>query len=137
MDRTRTLFTPDRLTRLAGAHSLLGRRPLAAVLLLATALTFSPSLTPDADATGCYLVSGRVRINGGVARTRTVIDPEANGGVALSNAVGGDDNVAIGVLGDANAGKGGSADASANGGSIEVGDVNSGQNTGNVIDVGN
>jgi len=85
-----------------------------------------------------------VVISGGSVSNATTIDLNADGGVGISDASGGDDNIAFDVDGDgdidgddiAAAGNGGTADAAANGGAIAVGDVNSGGNFGNEIEVG-
>lgn len=82
-----------------------------------------------------------VTISGGSVSNSTTIDLNADGGTAIGDASGGDDNIAL-TLGDddldtAAAGNAGTADAAANGGAIVVGDVNSGGNTGNTIEVGN
>ena len=91
----------------------------------------------NVDNGGNFGGGGNVLINGGTSRTETNIDISADGGEANANANGGDDNVAVGILGNAAAGNGGDADANANGGTIEVGDINSGNNTGNVVNVDN
>lgn len=88
-----------------------------------------------------------VTISGGSVSNSTSINLNADGGTAISDASGGDENDAfiIDFDGDgdvdgediAAAGNGGTADASANGGAIAVGNVNSGGNVGNVIEVGN
>jgi septal ring-binding cell division protein DamX len=88
-------------------------------------------------------------ITGGTVSNTTTLDISVDGGVAIGDASGGDDNVAIidtnGNGGDATvssdgqiaaAGNGGTADASADGGSVAVGDINSGGNSGNTITVG-
>jgi hypothetical protein len=83
-----------------------------------------------------------VQINGGSVSNSTSINLNADGGTAISDASGGDDNVAfVNDGGDdfdetAAAGNAGTAESSANGGAIAVGDVNSGGNTGNTIEVG-
>ena len=81
-----------------------------------------------------------VVISGGSVSNSTTIDLNADAGTAIGDASGGDDNIALtlgGDLGDtAASGNAGTADAAANGGAIAVGDVNSGGNTGNVIEVG-
>jgi hypothetical protein len=80
---------------------------------------------------------GNVAVDGGTVTNETTIDISADGGTAVSNANGGDDNVAVAVgEGDAAAGNGGTAVSEANGGTISVGDVNSGGNEGNTIIVG-
>jgi hypothetical protein len=87
-----------------------------------------------------------VAIYGGDVFNETVIDLNANGGTAISDASGGFNNVALtggGGFGDAtsvldiaSAGNGGVATAAANGGAISTGDINSGGNVGNAISVG-
>jgi hypothetical protein len=87
--------------------------------------------------------SGNVNVDGGTVTNETTIDISADGGTAVANAEGGNNNTATGGAGgaggdggDANAGNGGVAQAEANGGSITVGDINSGDNEGNTIIVG-
>ncbi len=82
------------------------------------------------------------RINGGTVRNRTILNLSADGGTAISDANGGDDNIAVagngGILGDggsAAAGNGGVAVSDASGGAISLGDINSGGNSGNTIAV--
>jgi hypothetical protein len=85
-----------------------------------------------------------VTISGGSVSNATTITLNADGGTAISDASGGDDNVAFDVDGDgdldaddiAAAGNGGTAESAANGGAISVGNVNSGGHTGTVIEVG-
>lgn len=83
-----------------------------------------------------------VVISGGSVSNSTSINLNADAGTAIGDASGGDDNIAFelgaGDGGDvtAAAGNGGTADSAANGGAIAVGDVNSGGNVGNVIEVG-
>ncbi len=83
-----------------------------------------------------------VVISGGSVSNSTSINLNADAGTAIGDASGGDDNIAFelgGTDGDdvtAAAGNGGTADSAANGGAIAVGDVNSGGNVGNVIEVG-
>jgi hypothetical protein len=110
-----------------------GLRLLPAALLLATVVTTAPA----AGATGCTPSGSTVIASGGNSRNETNLDITADGGIAVANADGGDDNVAIAILGLAEAGNGGEADANANGGMIEIGDINSGNNTGNVLNVRN
>jgi hypothetical protein len=90
---------------------------------------------PSAFATDCVAPPRSLTINGGTSRNRTTINASADGGVAASDASGGDDNLAIGILGEAAAGNGGTARSRANGGVIDLDDINSGNNTGNVIRV--
>ncbi|MFM9107673.1 MAG: hypothetical protein ACKOWF_13355 [Chloroflexota bacterium] len=85
-----------------------------------------------------------VAISGGEVINQTTIDVSANGGTAIADASGGDNNVAMGGGsagagggGVASAGNGGAANAGANGGAVSIGDVNSGSNTGNIVTVGN
>ena len=89
-----------------------------------------------------------VAIYGGDVWNETVVDLNANGGTAISDASGGFNNEALtgggndggddatSVLDIASAGNGGVATASANGGAISTGDINSGGNVGNAISVG-
>ena len=87
-----------------------------------------------------------VAIYGGDVFSETVIDLNANGGTAISDASGGFNNEALtggGGFGDAtsvldiaSAGNGGVATAAANGGVISTGNINSGGNAGNAIAVG-
>ena len=86
---------------------------------------------------------GNVAVDGGTVTNETTIDISADGGTAVSNADGGDGNIAVagngGIIGDggdAAAGNGGVAVSEANGGTISIGDVNSGDNVGNTIVVG-
>jgi hypothetical protein len=110
----------------------------AVFALVGGSLAFSaPTLAQD----DCGVV-----ISGGSVANSTTLDLNADGGVAISDASGGEDNVAFiedfdgdgDVDGDdiAAAGNGGTADSSANGGAIAVGNVNSGGNAGNTIEVG-
>jgi hypothetical protein len=107
--------------------------PVAAVLFgIAT-------MAPAASATACYQPSN-IAVNGGRVSNQTTLDLSADGGFAVSNANGGDNNVAVagsgGIIGnggDAAAGNGGVAVAEANGGAVTVGDINSGGNRGNTI----
>jgi hypothetical protein len=109
--------------------------PVAAMLLgIAT-------MAPAASATSCYQPSN-VAVNGGRVSNQTTVDLSADGGIAVSNANGGDDNIAVGGNGgffgnggDAAAGNGGVAVAEANGGMIDLDDINSGYNAGNTIAV--
>jgi hypothetical protein len=81
-----------------------------------------------------------MRINGGTVRNSTTIAITADGATAVSNADGGNGNIAVagngGLYGDggaATAGNGGIAVADASGGAVTLGDVNSGDNAGNTI----
>ncbi len=119
-------------TATAKSRLLTALRLVPAALLLAGVLHGTPSV----GATGCHTPASQILVNGGTSRNTTTLTATANGGQALSNAKGGDDNLAIGLLGQANAGTGGTADAKANGGTITLGDITSGNNTGNVLQVG-
>lgn len=109
--------------------------------LVGGSLVFSAPTSANVD---CDPNVPTVVISGGSVANSTSIDLVADGGVAIGDASGGDDNVAFDVDGDgdidgddiAAAGNGGTADSSANGGAIAVGNVNSGGNSGNVIEVG-
>jgi hypothetical protein len=117
------------------AKLLMGLRvvPVAAMLFgLAT-------MAPAASATSCYQPSN-IAVNGGRVSNETTLALSADGGVAVSTADGGDDNVAVGgpggIIGnggDAAAGNGGVAVAEANGGMLDLDDINSGNNRGNTI----
>jgi len=85
-----------------------------------------------------------VFIDGGNVSNQTVIDLNANGGTAISDASGGSNNSAStgghhnnGSTDIASSGNGGVASAAANGGAISTGNINSGGNVGNAISVGN
>ena len=86
-----------------------------------------------------------VEIDGGTVVNETNINVSADGGTAIADASGGDNNIAInngragsaGNGGISSAGNGGTANSSANGGAISLGDINSGSNSGNTISVGN
>ena len=99
------------------------------------------AMAPDASATGCSQPSN-IAVNGGRVSNETTVDLSADGGIAVSNANGGDDNIAVGGNGgpfgdggNAAAGIGGVAVAEANGGMIDLDDINSGNNSGNTIAV--
>ena len=83
-----------------------------------------------------------VAIYGGDVLNETVIDLNANGGTAISDASGGWGNEAVtggrnvDNVDIASAGNGGVANAAANGGAISTGNINSGGNVGNAISVG-
>jgi hypothetical protein len=107
-----------------------------AVMLLGIA-----TMAPAASATACSQPSN-VAVDGGRVSNQTTLDLSADGGIAVSNADGGDNNVAVGgsggLIGDggnAAAGNGGVAVAEANGGMIDLDDVNSGNNRGNTVAV--
>ncbi len=109
---------------------LTGLRVLPAALVLLGAVSFAPA----AGATSCH--GGLVAVNGGHVTNSTTLDLSADGGLALSSADGGDNNLALaGNNGAAAAGNGGLAAANANGGMIDLDDINSGNNRGNTIAV--
>lgn len=106
--------------------------------------TFAAGCAP-LDSSGNPIAVSAVQINGGTVTNETNIKVSADGGTAISDASGGDNNIAIngGTAGSAgnggisSAGNGGTANSSANGGAISIGNVNSGGNSGNTISVGN
>src|SRR5215217_2346249 len=109
--------------------------PVAAMLIGISAMS------PAASATSCYQPSN-IAVSGGRVSNETTLDLSADGGVAVSNANGGDNNIAVGGSGgfignggNAAAGNAGVAVAEANGGMIDLDDVNSGRNAGNSIAV--
>jgi hypothetical protein len=75
-------------------------------------------------------------IDTGDITNTTSIDISADGGTALADASGGNQNLVTGGLRGGAAGNGGSADAAANGGSVNVGAMITGNNRGNTITVG-
>jgi hypothetical protein len=82
-----------------------------------------------------------VMITGGTVTNETVIDITADAGTSISDASGGNNNLATtggGADGvdTASSGNGGVATSSANGGAISIQDINSGGNVGNAISVG-
>jgi len=83
-----------------------------------------------------------VMISGGTITNETVIDITADAGTSISDASGGSNNLATTSgggegLNTASSGNGGVATAAADGGAISVGNINSGGNVGNAIEVGN
>jgi len=86
-----------------------------------------------------------VMITGGTITNETVIDISADAGTSISDASGGNNNLAT-TGGDNNGGNGGGdiassgnggvATSSANGGAVSIQDINSGGNAGNAISVG-
>lgn len=84
-----------------------------------------------------------VQVSGGEVTNTTTVNVSANGGTAIADASGGDNNVALnggnagnGGSGTSSSGNGGLANAAANGGAVSIGNINSGSNSGNVITVG-
>ena len=103
---------------------------------------------PDASAQ-CVNEKGEpvaaVMISGGTITNETVIDISANAGTSISDASAGSNNLATtgggngggdSAIDTASAGNGGVATSSANGGAISLGNINSGGNVGNAIEVG-
>ena len=91
------------------------------------------------------LAPAAVMITGGTITNETVIDISANAGTSISDASGGNNNLALtgggnngGVAGTdvASSGNGGVATSSADGGAVSIQDINSGGNVGNAISVG-
>ena len=111
------------------------------VVPVAMMLVGVAAMAPAASATGCGQPSN-IAVNGGTVSNATTVALSADGGIAVSNANGGDDNIAVGgnggAFGDggnAAAGNGGVALSEANGGMIDLDDINSGNNSGNSIAV--
>ncbi len=84
-----------------------------------------------------------VMITGGTVTNETVIDISANAGTSISDASGGNNNLATTGGGDgrggvdtASSGNGGVATSAADGGAVSIQDINSGGNAGNAISVG-
>ena len=109
------------------------------IVPVAMLLIGAASAAPSAGATGCSQAAN-VAVSGGTVTNQTTVDLSADGGVAVSNADGGNNNTATGGAGgaggdggDADAGNGGVAVAEANGGMIDLDDINSGDNAGNTI----
>jgi hypothetical protein len=134
--QTSTSRSAHRLIRQSRSRLLGGLRVAPVALLLLGAA----SLPAPAGATGC--LPGSVAVNGGRVTNSTTVAASADGGLAVSNANGGDQNVAVagngGLFGDggnASAGNGGIADANASGGMIDFDNINSGNNRGNSIAV--
>jgi hypothetical protein len=86
-----------------------------------------------------------VMITGGTITNETIIDVSANAGTSISDASGGNNNLAVtgggndggdGGTDTASSGNGGVATSAANGGAVSIQDINSGGNAGNAISVG-
>jgi hypothetical protein len=86
-----------------------------------------------------------VMITGGTIVNETVIDVSANAGTSISDASGGNNNLAVtssssnggdGGTDIASSGNGGVATSAADGGAVSIQDINSGGNAGNAISVG-
>ena len=83
-------------------------------------------------------VSGGVTITGGTMVNTTTIGLDADGGSGMADASGGSNNVAMtNGVGTASSGNGGSAVSDANGGVVVTGQIESGNNLGTWIEVGN
>src|SRR5215218_2103824 len=151
-----------------------GQRLVVTTLLVGGALAWAPEVLANAtpDRPSGHVVpdceSGApatVYIDAGTVSNSTTLDLRADGGTAIGDSSGGDDNAAITGENDnkdgqrgkhnddkhrdknkhtknrndselASAGNGGLSDASADGGAIAVDDVNSGGNAGSAIAVG-
>ncbi len=114
---------------------LAGLRIVPVAMMLAGVATTAPS----ALATSCG-PAANIAVSGGTVTNETDVRLSADGGIAVSDASGGNNNVAVagdgGFLsdgGDAAAGNGGLAVSNANGGMIDLDDINSGYNSGNAI----
>ncbi|MGH2615795.1 MAG: hypothetical protein ACRDJC_11185, partial [Thermomicrobiales bacterium] len=101
------------------------------------------TIVASTGSSSCGSAASNVDIDGGDVSNETTVRLSADGGTAVANAEGGNNNTAAGGNGgpggdggDAYAGNGGLAAARANGGAITVGDINSGDNKGNTIVVG-
>src|SRR5215218_9691461 len=68
------------------------------VVPMAAMLFGVATMAPSASATSCYQPSN-VAVNGGSVSNATTIDLSADGGIAVSKAEGGDNNVAVGGSG--------------------------------------
>ena len=137
IERAARLVLQTRARDLGRTKLLAGLRFVPVALLLVGAATMAPS----ASATACSQPSN-IAVSGGTVSNETTVDLSADGGIAVSNANGGDDNIAVGGAGgafgdggNAAAGNGGVAVAEANGGMIDLDDINSGNNRGNTIAV--
>jgi hypothetical protein len=135
----------DMTERKSQSRFILQSRPKVVAALravpVAMLLIGVATMAPSASATGCRSAAN-IAVDGGTVRNETTVRLSADGGTAVSDASGGNNNVAVGgnggILGDggdALAGNGGVAIASANGGMIDLDDINSGNNSGNSIAV--
>jgi hypothetical protein len=94
------------------------------------------------DDKGKPIEAAAVVITGGTITNETIIDISANAGTSISDASGGNNNLATTGGGGnsgtdiASSGNGGVATSSADGGAISMENINSGGNVGNAITVG-
>ena len=103
---------------------------------------FIPSDLPASSGTAAVPApsGGNTTVEGGNVANDTSIAVDASGGDAAADAEGGDFNVVEVITSgggnvNADAGSGGTADAAATGGAVVIGNVNSGANAGNQIEV--
>lgn len=116
------------------AAAPIAAEPVAAAPVAEPTMAQPTSAAAPADAVSGISGAG---VNGGSALNQTNVSLSADGGTAVADASGGDDSIAGGTgSGDVAAGNGGRAESDASGGAILVGNINSGNNTGNVIAVG-
>ena len=113
--------------------------------LLAAPDAMAQCVTGYDDKGEAIVAPAAVMITGGTITNETVIDISANAGTSISDASGGNNNLAItgggndggdGGIDTASSGNGGVATSSANGGAVSIQDINSGGNAGNAISVG-
>ena len=113
--------------------------------LLTTSDAMAQCVTGYDDKGEAILAPAAVMITGGTIVNETVIDVSANAGTSISDASGGNDNLALtgggntggdGGIDTASSGNGGVATSAANGGAVSIQDINSGGNAGNAIAVG-
>ena len=113
--------------------------------LLAAPEAMAQCVTGHDDKGEPIVAPAAVMITGGTITNETVIDISANAGTSISDASGGNNNLALtgggnngGVAGTdvASSGNGGVATSSADGGAVSIQDINSGGNVGNAISVG-
>ena len=113
--------------------------------LLTAPYALAQCVTGYDDKGEAVVAPAAVMITGGTITNETVIDVSANAGTSISDASGGNNNLALTGQGNngggggtdiASAGNGGVATSSANGGAVSIQDINSGGNVGNAISVG-
>jgi hypothetical protein len=112
--------------------------------LLAAPEAMAQCVTGHDDKGEPIVAPAAVMITGGTITNETVIDISANAGTSISDASGGNNNLAVtssnGGEGDgvdtASSGNGGVATSAADGGAVSIQDINSGGNVGNAISVG-
>jgi hypothetical protein len=113
--------------------------------LLAAPEAMAQCVTGYDDKGEAIVAPAAVMITGGTITNETVIDISANAGTSISDASGGNNNLALTGGGNdggeggtdiASSGNGGVATSSADGGAVSIQDINSGGNVGNAISVG-